>query len=367
MSTFTPVRFVNKDDEEFIKVLRERVDEYFTSNNISKNADYRYWIKVVGMLTMYFGPLAAVVFGLYTSTWMFYCLWIVAGLGIAGIGLGIMHDANHGSVSKNMKLNSALGKLLNVIGGDALNWKIQHNVLHHTFTNIDGYDEDIDPGGTLRFSPHQPRKAGHKFQFIYAWFLYGLMTIFWITFKDFVQLARYNKKGLIEAKGTTYSKELLKMIFNKVLYYIYAVIIPLVFLPIGEIVSVGMYISGFLLAHFIAGVTLGAVFQPAHVVPECEYPLPDENLSIEGNWAIHQLQTTADFAQENPIINWYVGGLNFQIEHHLFPTISHVHYKPISKIVKKTATEFGLPYFTNKTFFGAVFNHGKMLYKLGRE
>ncbi|MBL4623921.1 MAG: acyl-CoA desaturase [Flavobacteriales bacterium] len=310
--------------------------------------------------------MVIIAMGLFTGTWMFFGLWLLTGFCIAGIGLGIMHDANHGSVTKNMKVNAALGKLINVIGGDALNWKIQHNVLHHTFTNIDGFDEDIDPGGTLRFSPHQPRKAMHKFQFIYAWFLYGLMTIFWITFKDFVQLARYEKKGLVAAKGTTYKKELIKMIFNKVVYYIYAVIIPLVFLPVGEIVSVGMYIGGFLLAHFVAGVTLGIVFQPAHVIPEVEYPLPDENLSVEGNWAIHQLMTTADFAQNNPIVNWYVGGLNFQIEHHLFPNISHVHYKPISKIVKQTAAEYGLPYHNNKTFIGAVINHGKMLFKLGR-
>ena len=195
------------------------------------------------------------------------------------------------------------------------------------------------------------------------------MTIFWVTFKDFVQLARYNKKGLLVAKGKTFSTELVKMVFNKVMYYLYIVIIPLVFLPIGDVesVSIAMYISGFLLAHFIAGVTLGAVFQPAHVIPECEYPLPDENLSVEGNWAIHQLMTTADFAQNNSIVNWYVGGLNFQIEHHLFPTINHVHYKTISKIVKRTADEFNLPYYASKTFFGALFNHGKMLYKLGRE
>ena len=127
-----------------------------------------------------------------------------------------------------------------------------------------------------------------------------------------------------------------------------------------------MYIGGFLFAHFVAGVTLGAVFQPAHVVPEAEFPLPDEDLTVEGNWAIHQLMTTADFAQGNPIINWYVGGLNFQIEHHLFPNINHVHYPKLSKIVKQTAEEYGLPYHTNRTFIGAIINHGKMLFKLGR-
>ncbi len=281
MSSFRPVRFVNKDDKEFIVTLKKRVDEYFTSRNLSKNADYRYWLKVIGMLLLYFAPLTTIAFGKFSNMWVFYGLWLITGIGIAGIGLGIMHDANHGSVSKNKQVNAMLGRLLNVIGGNALNWKIQHNVLHHTFTNIDGYDEDIDPGGVLRFSPHQPRKGMHKFQFIYGWFLYGMMTIFWITFKDFVQLARYERMGLVAARGTTFAKEVSKMILYKVAFYLYAVVIPIVFLPIGEMVGIGTYIGGFLLAHFTAGVTLGAVFQPAHVVPEAEYPLPDKDLTVE--------------------------------------------------------------------------------------
>lgn len=363
-ATFEPVKFstTDKTENEFFLTLRKRVNGYFKDNNISKNGDYRMWIKVFAMPAMYFIPYFFIITNSFPNMVVFYLLWLAMGFGIGGCGLGIMHDANHGSLSDNPKVNDFVGKILNVIGGNALNWKIQHNVLHHSFTNVDGYDEDIHPGGLLRFSPHQPRKGFFRFQHIYAWFLYGLMTLMWITVKDFVQLARYNRMGLLKSQNKTFSTEIIKMIINKVLYYAYVLVIPVMLLDVAWYhIVIGIFIM-----HFLAGLLLGMVFQPAHVVPTSDYPLPDGEKHVESNWAVHQLTTTADFAQNNPILNWYVGGLNFQIEHHLFPNICHVHYKALSKIVKQTADEFGYPYIANPTFFGAVIEHGKMLYKLGR-
>lgn len=361
---FSPVNFSTKDkpQNEFFLTLRKRVNGYFKERGISKNGDYRMWIKVIAMPLIYFIPFILILTGTFNNLWQFYGLWLIMGVGVAGCGLGVMHDANHGSLSSNPKVNNLIGKILNVIGGNALNWKIQHNVLHHSFTNVDGYDEDIHPGGLLRFSPHQPHKKFFRFQHIYAWILYGMMTLMWITVKDFAQLARYNKLGLLTGQGKKMSTELVKMIINKVLYYAYVLVLPLLLLDVAWY----HIVFGIVSMHFLAGLILGMVFQPAHVVPTSEYPLPDANNHVDANWAVHQLSTTADFAQNNPIVNWYVGGLNFQIEHHLFPNICHVHYKELSKIVKKTADEFGYPYIANPTFFGAVIKHGKMLYQLGR-
>ncbi len=361
---FKPVRFVSNKDGDFGKAVSTRVNEYFRSKNIPRLGDYRIWIKIIALPLLYIVPFAIIMRGVFSdSLLMFYALWLVMGVGLAGCGLGIMHDACHGAISKNKAINNFLGEFVMALaGGSVINWKIQHNVLHHSYTNIDGYDEDIDPAGIMRFSPHQPHKPFYRFQIIYAWFLYGLMTFFWATFKDFAQLSRYNKKGLVERQGTTYKKELTKLIILKIVYYAVFIALPLLFLDVAWYHIAAAWFS----MHFVAGLILALVFQPAHVVPDSEYPLPDANNNVQGDRLIHQLLTTSNFAPSNRILSWYVGGLNYQIEHHLFPTMSHVHHREVSKIVEKTALEFGLPYHSQPTFLGAIANHAKMLYKLSK-
>ncbi len=361
-STFKAVKYVPKEDKDFGITVRKRVNEYFKSNNILRTGDYRIWIKGFVLLLLYLVP-----FGLILTNWfsgnllVFYGLWGLMGIGLAGCGMGIMHDACHGAISKNKGVNDFIGSLiLNFAGGSSFNWKIQHNVLHHTYTNINGYDEDIDPQGVMRLSPHQPIKPYFKFQIFYAWFLYGMMTFFWATFKDFLQLSRYNKKGLVKTQGTTFNKEVLKLIIQKTVYFIIFIMLPILFLDIAW----WHIVIGWLGMHFPAGLILGCIFQPAHVVPSSEFPLPDQNNNVEGDWAKYQMMTTANFAPNNRILSWYVGGLNYQIEHHLFPYVSHVHLRQVSKIVKATAEEFGFPYHSQPTFLGALANHAKMLYKL---
>jgi len=362
-SDFKPIRFIPKDDKDFGITVRKRVNEYFKSNNIEKTGDYRIWIKVIILPLMYLVPFVLILTNVFGGNmWIFYALWVMMGIGLAGCGLGIMHDACHGAISKNKTVNDIVGRVMNLAGGSVLNWKIQHNVLHHSYTNIDGYDEDIDPAGVMRFSPHQPKKSFYKYQVFYAWFLYGLMTFFWMTTKDFKQLYRYNSKGLLEAQGTTYPRALLRLIFGKIIYY--AIFMGLPFF----LLDVAWYhiILGWFSMHFMGGLILACIFQPAHVMPTSEFPRPDIDNNVEGDRSIHQLLTTSNFAPNNFLLSWYVGGLNFQIEHHLFPTMSHVHHKVVSKIVKKTAEEFGLPYNSQPTFLKALVNHGKLLYKLGQ-
>lgn len=359
---FKAIRFVPNKDKDFGVTIRKRVNEYFKSNKISRTGDYRIWIKVIVMpllLLVPFGFILTNSFG--DNLWVFYGLWLMMGIGLCGCGAGIMHDACHGALSKNKKVNEFLGELVWCLaGGSALNWKIQHNVLHHQYTNIDGYDEDIDPAGIMRFSPNQPVKAIHRLQPYYAWIFYGMMTFSWATYSGFLQLYRYNKMGLVKAQGTTYKRELVKMIIVKILYYAVFVALPIILLNVAW----WHVLLGWFSMHYIAGLFLGCIFQPAHVVPSSEYPEPDENNNIDGDWSKYQLLTTADFAPNNHMLSWYIGGLNYQIEHHLFLNMCHVHHKKISKIVKKTAEEFGLPYYSKPTYLGALASHAKMLYKL---
>ena len=353
--------FNTKDRPEFVKELRKRVNAYFKENSISKTANTKMVIKTISMLAIYIVPYFLVIFNVFASPWLVLSMWILMGIGMAGIGFSIMHDANHGSYSKNQKVKKYLGYLINIIGGSAVNWKIQHNVLHHTYTNIHGHDEDLNSDPLMRFSPDQKRRKAHKFQQFYAWFLYGLITISWPIKKDFIQLERYKGKDLLKTQGITYKKAFTRLVMAKIFYYSFILVLPMIFSSQVWWMTLVFYF----IMHFACGVLISVIFQLAHVVDEASFPQPKENGSMENNWAIHQLYTTANFAKKNFLITWFVGGLNYQIEHHLFPNICHIHYSRISKIVKNTAKDFQLPYYEN-SLFGAIASHAKLLTKLGK-
>lgn len=358
------LRFKNNLHEEFNKTLNQRVNAYIKSSKVGRYANTEMIIKSAFMFALYLTPYFLVLLGVIESVGLLYVLAFIMGLGKAGIGLSVMHDANHGAYSKKKWVNNLVGYSLNLVGANATNWKIQHNVKHHTYTNISGMDEDISPrGGILRFNPHTEVKKFHKWQYIYAWILYGLMTMSWIFFKDVTQLAEYTRDGLLKKQTKSVTRAWAWLIATKLFYYGYMLALPLIFtsFPWYHIVL------GFLLMHYVAGFTLGIIFQPAHVMEENTFEDGNElSDTVEENWAVHQLKTTCNFAPKNKILSWYVGGLNYQIEHHLFPTICHVHYRKLSKIVKATAEEYNIKYTAYPTFRSALISHGKMLYALGR-
>jgi len=317
--------------------------------------------KTVFMFVLYFVPYILILTGTVTGAFGLFSLVILMGLGLAGIGLSVMHDANHGAYSKKTWVNELVGYSLNLLGATSYTWKLQHNVLHHTYTNIHEEDEDISPRGVLRFSPHSNWKSMHRYQFIYAWPLYGLMTLVWLLVKDFTRLSRYNRIGLVTAQKGNLVKEWTILFITKIFFVGYTFVIPLIFTPLLW----WQILIGVVTMHFLAGFILAIIFQPAHVIEGAEFPLPDENRTIENNWAVHQLLTTTNFGNNSKWFSWYVGGLNFQIEHHLFPNVCHVHYNKIAGIVQTTAEEFGLPYKTSRTFIGALAGHARLLKQLG--
>ena len=355
------VKFNEKDQPEFFREAKKRVNAYFKENNISRYANFGMYFKTFFMVAMYITPLVLMLTGVVTSTWVIVGMWAIMGFAISGIGLGIMHDANHGAYSRSHKVNRVIGSVLYMCGGYPLNWRIQHNVLHHSFTNIEGLDEDIEKQGIVRFSPTQERRKFFKFQIIYAPLLYGILTLYWGTVKDYEQVVRYHKRGLLEAQGVSYGQALFRIIFNKVWYYGVFIALPIIFIPVPWWGSV----LGFVLMQFIAGMILALIFQAAHVLEETEFFELDENISVENNWAIHQMKTTSNFARKGYLFSWYVGGLNYQVEHHLFPNICHIHYKKLAPIIEATAKEFNVPYHQHKTFLGALKSHFKLIHSLG--
>ena len=356
----SPIRFASPRTD-FVSTLNQRVNEYFKSNNISRYANAEMKVKTVVMYAIYLIPYLLILTGTIANIWLMLALCVVMGFGIAGIGLSIMHDANHGGYSNKSWVNNLLGFSLNIVGGNAFNWKVQHNVLHHTYTNIHDVDEDISPRGILRMTPHSDWKFFHRFQHMYAWFFYGLLTLVWVVAKDFMRLVNYHRQGLVKKQKANITKEWAILIASKLFYVFYLFVLPALLLPVAW----WQILLGFLTMHYVGGFILAIIFQPAHVIDGTEYPMPDSEGKMENSWAVHQLLTTTNFANKNRILNWYVGGLNFQVEHHLFPNICHVHYRKIAPIVQKTAKEFGLPYKSEPTFIGALIGHAKLLKQLG--
>lgn len=347
--------FGGPEQQNFFKDLRARVDRHFEEKGISRHANAEMIIKTIVLLIGYLGlvlcqllllPKPIVGFGLAALTGVF----------LAGIGMSVMHDANHGAYSSNDKVNRWVGYSLNLLGGMVMNWKMQHNVLHHTYTNIAGLDEDIDTKLALKLSPHGPTSKAHRYQWMYAFFLYMILTLYWGLLKDLVQYIHYKKVGLNKQTKWQNVLWLLKTSVVKVIYFMVFIGLPVYLgMPLWQA------LVGFLIMHAVSGWILSVVFQLAHVVPAAYFPQPDEKGFIPYSWAEHQLRTTMNFSTKNKWLSWYVGGLNFQIEHHLFTKICHVHYPAISKIVKKTAAEYGIPYYEKPTFGQALGEHIRFL------
>jgi linoleoyl-CoA desaturase len=353
------VKFVPRDKSAFYPTLKARVDQYFKEQGLSRHANTQLVLKAVVLIALYTLPFAALLILQPGYGWALG-LWFLMGLGLAGIGMSVMHDANHGAFSSDQRVNWLMGHTLNLCGGSTQNWKLQHNILHHTYTNVTHMDEDIEDRLVLKFSPHTPVKWFHRFQWLYATLFYGLLTLYWVVAKDFVQFAQFTRNGVNAGNKAQHRNFLWRLVAMKTTYFAVILVLPIV---LG--ISWWQVLTGFLVMHFVAGLILTLVFQLAHSVEGTTHPLPDTDGVIANDWAIHQLETTVNFSPNNPWLSWYVGGLNYQVEHHLFSRVAHVHYPALSPIVKCTAEEFGLTYQVNPTLWSALRSHYSLLRTVG--
>ncbi|MEQ8357963.1 MAG: acyl-CoA desaturase [Cytophagales bacterium] len=355
------LRFINNNKEHhlFITSLRKRVRSYFDETGQSSKGNSSLYIKALILVAMYIVPFALLMFFPFHFL-IAFSLCVIMGIGLAGVGMSVMHDGAHGVFSQNKFLNKVAASTGYLLGSNTINWKVQHNVLHHTYTNIHEMDPDIETKAVIRLNENAPLKKYQKFQHIYALALYSLMTLSKIV-KDFSQLINYSKSGYVKMLKANPSREMLKLVLSKSMYVALFLIVPIVFSPFLW----WQVLLGFLLVHITAGMILSLIFQMAHVVEGTEQPNPNGSDILNVEWAVHEIMTTANFAPHNRILNWYIGGLNFQIEHHLFPNISHIHYKNIAPIVARTVREFGLHYNVKPSFRNALVSHIKRLKQLG--
>jgi len=337
--------------------LTRRVDGYFAETGQDEKGGVHAVLKAAILFSWAIASYVLLVFFAHDPlTAALGCVSL--GLAMAGIGFSVMHDGNHGASSHRPWVNRLMGSALDVLGGSSFFWHQKHDILHHTFTNIDGLDEDIDSRPFLRMAPGQPRRFFHRFQHLYEVFLLAFFAPKWLFVDDFrtwIQ-GRIAETRIPRPRGW----DAVQLVVGKLALVGWAVVIPLTrHAPLDVFL-------GFVLAGWTLGATLGIVFQLAHAIEETDFhEIPEAGTRMAQPFFEHQIATTADFAQDNRVISWYVGGLNYQVEHHLFPRISHRHYPAISKITREVCAEHGVSYHCHATVLGALRSHFGLLKRLG--
>lgn len=344
-------------DAGFQRELRRRVESRIADAGIQQRDCPRMYFKVATVLAAFALFYCLLVFAAQTW-WEALPLAVMLGFATAEIGFNIQHDGSHRASSDRPWVNKLMAMTLDLVGGSSYVWRWKHVVFHHMYVNVEGHDTDIDIGIFGRLSPPQPRRAVYRWQQWYLWPLYGVMAMKWHFFDDYrdVILGRMGVHRFPRPRGW----DLTLFLGGKFVFLILAFGIPLLFHPFWTVAFF------YVITVAVVGVVLSVVFQLAHAVEEAHFPTPQlETGRMQTAWAIHQAETTVDFAQESRLVSWLVGGLNFQIEHHLFPTLCHVNYPAIASVVAETCREFGVPYAANPSFHGAVASHFRWLRRMG--
>lgn len=353
-----PARITFASRTAFSDELRRRVKAYFEATGRSEQGDWRLWTKaLVGFGLLVLGYVYLVF---YASSLLGAALSAFAVVqGFILIAFNVMHDGGHGSFSRRRWVNRLMGATMDLMGSSSMLWRQKHNQLHHTYTNIDGKDDDIALGVLMRLSPHQPWKPWHRFQTLYAPVFYALLTLFLFLFSDWQRFLSGRIGETPLHKMAWWERPY--FVLTKVAYVGYALVLPSFFHPVWQVLLM------FLAIHLIFGLTLSVVFQLAHTVEGAGFIQPDPSSHrMPDDWTTHQLKTTANFAPGNRLATFYMGGLNYQVEHHLFHHVSHVHYPALSRIVRETCTEYGEPYQSFPSVGAALVAHFKFLHRMGQ-
>jgi len=346
-----PLRF--SGDNTFHRELKRRVEADFRRRGCSPRDSGRMYLKSAIILSLFALTYVALVF-FATTWWQAIPLGVLLGMATAGIGFNIMHDGGHLAYSRRRWINRISALSLDMVGGSSYIWQWKHGRFHHTWVNVEGHDSDIDLGVLARLAPRQRRRPWHRWQHLYLWVLYAVTVLRWHLYGDFrdILTGTIGTHPFPRPKGI----DLAVFVGGKLVFFALAFGLPLLVHPWTVV------LAGYVLVAAVAGLLLALVFQMAHLVEQASFPDPGtDNARLDTPWAIHQLHTTVNFAPGNRVLSWMIGGLNFQIEHHLFPRISHVHYPAVARVVDRTCREFGLPYHVSPSFRASIASHYRWL------
>jgi linoleoyl-CoA desaturase len=296
--------------------------------------------------------------GFVSSLWLAIPVAVSFALAATAVTFNIQHDGSHRAYSDSRWINKLAAMTMDFIGASSYIWRWKHVVYHHTYVNVSGHDTDIDVGFLGRFAPDQPRLWAHRFQHIYMWILYGFMAIRWHLIGDLLEIATGRVGGHRVPRPRGW--DLATFIAGKAFSFTYLLVLPLLWHSAWVVIPFYLFVTG------LMGVIMSVVVQLAHCVEEAEFPLPHERTGrIENSWAAHQVETTVDFARHSRLVCWFLGGLNFQIEHHLFPRVSHIHYPAIAAIVERVCWENGIRYVAHATVTAGLRSHYRWLRRMG--
>lgn len=348
----------NNANPVFYQSLKKAVDAYFEKEGLKKTGNWKLYKKAVIVISFSIALYLFLLFGQY-NWWVGILLSVLLGLALISTAFNVMHDACHKSFSSKKWVNDLMGLTMNALGGNAFLWKIKHNIIHHTYTNIDGVDDDLANGALLRLCVSQKWRPLHRYQYLYMFFLYAVSTFAWMLVFDFVKYFSMRIHTTPISKIDV--KEHIIFWMSKLLYIFFYALLPIYF------VGWQAWLVGFLAIHLTMGLVMSVIFQLAHVVEKTNFYTADGGTEVPASaWAEHEIQTTTDFAQDNKWLSWAIGGLNFQVEHHLFPTVSHIHYPALSKIVEEQCRKFLLPYHVYPTMRQAIASHVRLMKRLGK-
>jgi linoleoyl-CoA desaturase len=341
----------------FPKVLRRRLDSFFADQNTSPKADPMMWVKIAMGLAVLLGAWIA-LYALRPDSWKFVALYLLGGMAQTFLLLNIAHDSNHNAISSRPLVNKTLNYVFDLCGISSYMWRILHHRGHHSCINLQGEDDALSGRGIFRFTPHESRAPLHRFQHIYALFVYALFSLDYVFFRDFQCFFLPTHDYLKRTKHPL--REYAILFAGKGFYLTYMLVLPV--LVLGK--SPALVAGAFLLVHLVVGLSVTLVFQTTHTIDSTYFPSDRGEFD---NGVYHIFATTADYATENPLVSWLAGGLNHHIVHHLCPFVCHTHYAPLTRIVKQTAEEFGVPYRQHPTMTRAIRHHLILLKQLGNE
>lgn len=329
-----------------IKELNQRVHFYLRH----QAPDLRWWLifKAVILALAFTGGLALILNG---GSGLLFIGYPLAGLSLLLAGFNFAHDAAHNALFKSRRLNAlAFEFIFNLQGASGYLWKIRHIHSHHPFPNLEHCDADMELNSLIRLSHSQPLRGYHRFQHLYAPFLYSIYSLFWIFYKDPVLLFRQKQGNLFITQISLLEK--MKFFLYKSVYLGFFLFLPVY---LHGIIAAG----AFLFMHLLVSLFMLFTFIISHHVEETridgDRPLPR---------ALHQVATAADFHPRRRWANFIFGGFNTHVAHHLFPRVPNAHYPRISRIIQKQLKKAGVEYHCF-SYGQGICSHLRLLRRMG--
>jgi linoleoyl-CoA desaturase len=260
-------------------------------------------------------------------------------------GTHVLHEGTHGNLSRRPAINRGFVMLYEWIACfSADQYRLRHLSLHHAQPNVGQLDNDLHAKDLLRFSPAFPHRPYHRFQFIYAPLLYslGIIQIAWI--EDFKRLLTSRLAGHPHAPWRL--RDIVRQVSAKLTHFAVFIGIPLTLYPTGSVLLAYLYV------YLIGSLGIALIFQVTHVNTMVEFPSVDKTHLLKKDWYEHQIATAINYAPESQLALFLTGGVNLQIEHHLFPDIPANRYAEVGEKVKEITEKYGQNYNS-----GSFFNH----------